>query len=170
MGLAERFAREDAEAEAMRNGRPKHARPATKVDETPEFVEFWKIWQAVKSEYEGRGLARDAFFRHVWWKGADASDIVDGARYYVQRFKTGQFRMKSDQWMERGLYEDDAEKWRAYQQRLEESRSKQEAPADRANVVNFQPETKQPDSRPSEEERTRFARDLLARAGLAAQG
>lgn len=99
--------------------RPKHARPATKADETDEFREFWQIWQPVKSEYDGRAAARDGFFRHVWWRGADAADVVDGARYYVKNAKPGQFRMKAAEWMDRGLYEDDAEKWRAMQARLD---------------------------------------------------
>lgn len=92
--------------------KPKHARPAIKSDETPEFVEFWNVWQPVKSEYDGRAMARDRFFFHVWWRDADPADLVDGARFYVHNFKTGQLRLLSAEWMNRGMYEDDAEKWR----------------------------------------------------------
>lgn len=109
--------------------RPKHARPATKADETPEFVQFWTIWQAVKSEYDGRASARDEFFRLVWWRGAAPQDIVDGAQYYVHNFRAGQLRLKADTWMSRGHYEDDCEKWRAYQARQHERP---------ANVVQMQ--------------------------------
>lgn len=100
--------------------KPKHARPARKDDETDEFREFWQTWQAVKSEYDGRAHARDGFFRHVWWRGADAADVLAGAKYYVHNFKPGQFRMKAAEWLDRGFYEDDADKWRAYQARQNE--------------------------------------------------
>lgn len=114
--------------------RPKHARPATKADETPEFQEFWKTWQKVKSEYDGRGLARDAFFRFVWWKDADPQDIVDGAHYYASTYKQGQFRLLTQTWLERGMYEDDAEKWRALQARLSQAKERP------ANVVEMKPQ------------------------------
>ena len=162
-------------AETM--NRPKHARPATKADETPEFVAFWETWKKVKSDYDGRAAARDAFFRHVWWKGADAQDIVDGARFYERHFRTGQFRLLAERWMERGAYEDDAERWRKLVADLEAKRDAQAVPT---NVhVLHQPDTrgstrgspdKSPDNRPSEEERARHAQAVLARAGLAAQG
>jgi|SRR5690606_31669909 len=112
--------------------KPKHARPSTKADETPEFVEFWTLWQPVKSEYDGRALARDGFFQHVWWRGAAPQDIVDGARFYVHNFKPGQFRMKAAEWLSRGHYEDDCEKWRAFQARQAEQ-------SQRANVVSIGP-------------------------------
>ena len=166
MGLAERFAREDAEAAARKTGRPKHARPATKADETPEFVAFWETWKRVKSDYDGRAAARDAFFRHVWWKDADPQDIVDGAKFYERHFRTGQFRMLAERWMERGAYEDDAERWRKLVADLEAKRAPQARPA---NVhVLRQPDDSTTDNRPTEEERARHAQAVLARAGLAA--
>lgn len=105
--------------------RPKHARPATKADETDAFRETWKTFQPCKSEYDGRGSAREAFFLHVWWRGADPVDILDGARWYAHTFKSGQLRLKMSSWLERGMYEDDADKWRAYQARLAALQSEQ---------------------------------------------
>jgi hypothetical protein len=98
---------------------PKHARPATKADETPEFKELWeKIWPGVKSQYDARALARDAFFRHVWWRDAEQRDIVDAARSYVRTAKPGDCRLLLSNWLDRGFYEDLAEAERAYQQRI----------------------------------------------------
>jgi hypothetical protein len=98
--------------------KPKHARPATKADETPEFVELWeKIWPSVKSQYDARALARDGFFRHVWWLNAEPRDIVDAAKAYVRGAKAGDCRLLLSNWLDRGFYEDMAEAERAYQQR-----------------------------------------------------
>ena len=112
--------------------KPKHARPATKADETPEFIEFWKLWSETKSQYDARALARDAFFRHVWWRDADPSDILDAARWYVRNHRPGEFRLLASNWLDRGFYEDDAEKERAYQQRLSEREQQRSA-----NVVSI---------------------------------
>ena len=111
--------------------RPKHARPATKADETPEFQAFWQIWQSCRSAYCGRASARDAFFQHVWWKDADPQDIVDAARWYDANMKPDQKRYKAERWIREGFYEDDAEKWRAYQARISEQQ-------DKSNVVSMQ--------------------------------
>ncbi|XAI96572.1 hypothetical protein [Microcystis phage Mae-JY35] len=153
-------------AETM--NRPKHARPATKADETPEFVAFWEVWQKVRSDYEGRASARDAFFRHVWWKGADPQDIVDGARLWADKFRAGSLRMKADTWLERGAWEDDSERWRKHVREIEAKKAAQTgqtpAPASNVHILHKQ------DNRPTEEERARHAQAVLARAGLAAQG
>lgn len=110
-----------------------HARPTTKKDETPEFIEFWQTWQKVKSEYDGRGLARDRFFYHIWWRGADPLDLVDGAKHYAANFKTGQLRLLASNWLDRGSYEDGAERWR-------QSQAAKPDTAERAsNVVSIQP-------------------------------
>lgn len=98
--------------------KPVRARPATKADETTEFKELWdKIWPAFKSPHDARALARDAFFRHVWWKDADPKDIVDAARYYVRTNKAGECRLLLSNWLDRGFYEDLAALERAYQLR-----------------------------------------------------
>lgn len=105
--------------------KPKHARPATKADETNEFRELWdKIWPGVKSPYDARALARDAFFRHVWWKGADPCDIVDAARAYVRTAKIADCRLLLSNWLDRGFYEDLAIQERQYQQRISEAQTR----------------------------------------------
>lgn len=119
--------------------RPKHARPATKADETDAFRETWKTFQPCKSEYDGRGSAREAFFLHVWWRGADPVDILDGARWYAHTFKSGQLRLKMSSWLERGMYEDDADKWRAYQARIASKQSD-------TNVVAIKPKAQLPEN------------------------
>ncbi len=99
--------------------KPTRARPATKADETSEFQELWDvIWPAFKSPHDARALAREAFFRHVWWKDADPKDIVDAARYYVRTNKVGECKLLLSNWLDRGFYEDLAALERSYQLRI----------------------------------------------------
>lgn len=96
--------------------------PPTKADETPEFKEVWEVvWRNVKSDYDGRALAREAYFRHVWWRGADEKDILDAAKAYVRTAKREGPKLLFGNWLDRGSYEDLAEQERAYQGRLKAS-------------------------------------------------
>lgn len=103
----------------------KRARPTTKADETPEFQAFWAIWQPHMHKNDGRGAARDEFFRHVEERGADPQDIVDGAAWFIRSGGQGEFKCHAQTWLNRCAYEDGAEKERAF-------KAKQE---DRSNVV-----------------------------------
>jgi hypothetical protein len=109
------------------------ARHITKADETPEFQRFWEIWQPHMRPTDGRGAARNEFFRHVEERGADPQDIVDGAAWFFRNLKSEDtsFVPMASVWLNRGAYEDFCEKERAFQQR------KAEAP--QAKVVQFQP-------------------------------
>lgn len=102
------------------------ARPTTKADETPEFVAFWSVWRPHMNPNDGRGDARDEFFKHVEM-GADPDDIVDGARWFIH--SGGNQRIASDgkpvqshasTWLNKRAYEDGCEQWRSYQARLAE--------------------------------------------------
>ncbi len=114
-------------------------RKITKKDETPEFIAFWELWRQQARHTDGRGLARDTFFKHVE-QGADPQDIVDGARWFLRNLKDPAFIPMSATWLNRGAYEDMAEHERTYQARLEASQQKN----DQANVVQMRavlPET-----------------------------
>lgn len=98
------------------------ARPITKADETPEFQAFWKIWQPYMNQNDGRGSARNEFFRRVEEFGADPQDIIDGAAWFIR--SGGQqaigsdgrpIRLHAQTWLARGAYEDACEKERAHQ-------------------------------------------------------
>lgn len=91
----------------------------TKADETDEFREFWHLWQPKARDTDGRGLARETFFKHVE-EGADPRDIVDGARCFLRNFKDRQYIPLSSTWLNRQAYEDLAEKEREFQARLAE--------------------------------------------------
>lgn len=131
------------------------ARPTAKSDETPEFKTFWEeVWRPHMNPNDGRGAARDEFFRHVELYGADPQDLVDGARWFI--FQGGNQKRAHDgsliqqhasSWLNKRAYEDGAEQWREYQQRL----------SDRSNnVVQIQ--------RPSNYQ-TRFQKIWAARQG-----
>ena len=107
------------------------ARPTTKADETPEFQAFWDVWRPVMNRNDGRGSARDEFFRHVEQYGADPQDIVDGARWFVRSGGNAEFKLHAQTWLNRRAYEDGCEHERAYQARLNER------PAE--NVVSITP-------------------------------
>lgn len=96
------------------------ARPTTKADETAEFVAFWSAWQPVMNKNDGRGSARDEFFRHVDRYGADPQDIVDGAKWFILNGGNGEFKLHAATWLNRRAYEDGAEAWRTHQKRLAE--------------------------------------------------
>lgn len=103
----------------------------TKADETPEFQEFWAFWSPNARDTDGRGLARDAFFKHVW-AGADPRDIIDAAHYFILRkLKDKNFIPLVASWLNSGQYEDLAEAERAYQKRI------QERPSQTTNVVRI---------------------------------
>jgi hypothetical protein len=91
-----------------------------KSDETPEFKIFWEdIWRAHARHTDGRGLARDAFVKHIR-NGADPQDIIDGARYFFRSMKDKdrEFVPLSATWINRMSYEDLAALERAYQLRV----------------------------------------------------
>lgn len=116
----------------------KRARPTTKADETPEFQAFWAIWQPHMHKNDGRGSARDEFFRHVYERGADPQDIVDGAAWFIRSggqkevgYDGKLIKCHAQTWLNRCAYEDGAEKERQFKARQ----------ADRTNVVSMKPVT-----------------------------
>lgn len=96
----------------------KKARPTTKADETTEFLAFWECWKPIMHKNDGRGSARDEFFRHVEERGADPQDIVDGARWFVRNGGNAEYKLHAQTWLNRRAYEDGAESERAYQASL----------------------------------------------------
>lgn len=114
-------------------------------DETPEFQEFWRIWLPYARNNDGRGLARDAFFRHVTDRGAEPRDIVDGARYYLRSVKEDdkKFVPLSATWINRGAYEDMAASERALRQRIEQRHQAE-------NVVELKPQQQESPERRAE--------------------
>jgi len=98
----------------------KAARPTTKADETPEFLDFWNTWQPVMHKNDGRGSARDEFFRHVEVRGADPRDIADGAKWYVYDGGNREYKLHAQTWLNRRAYEDGADRWRKHQARMAE--------------------------------------------------
>lgn len=102
----------------------------TRKDETPEFQAFWKIWMPNARKTDGRGLARDAFIKHVRM-GADPQDIIDGAACFFRTMKERdrEFVPLSATWLNREAYTDLAEQERTYQERVAEAQSRA------ANVV-----------------------------------
>jgi hypothetical protein len=96
----------------------RRARHTTKADETPEFQAFWAIWQPNMHRNDGRGAARDEFFRHVEERGADPRDIVDGAAWFIRSGGQKDFKCHAQTWLNRCAYEDGADKEREYQARI----------------------------------------------------
>ncbi|WP_049732846.1 hypothetical protein [Rhizobium ecuadorense] len=113
----------------------------TKADETPEFVEFWNSWRPYARHTDGRGDARDTFFKHVN-AGADPRDITDGAKYFIRTMKERdkEYIPLAASWINKRAYEDMAESERALQQRVVER-------AQAANVVPIQQPKESPERR-----------------------
>jgi hypothetical protein len=95
----------------------------TKADETPEFVALWDMWRPLARQTDGRGDARDTFFKHVR-AGVDPKDIVDGARYFIRTLKDREYIPLAASWINKRAYEDLAALERAHQARISEAQSK----------------------------------------------
>lgn len=117
----------------------------TKTRIEPEgFADFWAIWRIHARHTDGRGLARDAYAKHLK-AGAVPQDIIDGARYFFRTMKDKDrdYVPLSSTWLNRGAYEDMAEAERALQQRVIDR-------TQAANVVQMQPQTKESPERRAE--------------------
>ena len=112
----------------------------TKADETPEFVAFWNLWRVHARHTDGRGDARDTFFKHVN-AGADPLDIVDGAKYFIRTMKERdrEYIPLAASWINKRAYEDMAEAERAIQQRIAERQQQS------ANVIPIQQPQESPE-------------------------
>lgn len=104
------------------------------------FPEFWAIWRQHARHTDGRGLAREAFAKHVK-AGADPQDIVDGAKYFFRTMKERdrEFVPLSATWINRQAYEDMAEAERAIVQRIAERQQQS------ANVIPIQQPQESPE-------------------------
>jgi hypothetical protein len=118
--------------------RRKAPRPVSRSEETPEFQEYWSIWQPHMNQFDGRGDARKVFFHHVEEYRADPRDIIDGSRWFIRDGgnqgvdRDGKpVRIHAASWMNKFAYEDAADKERDYQKRLAERES---------NVVSIKPQ------------------------------
>jgi hypothetical protein len=114
----------------------------SKADETPEFVAFWSAWRIHARHTDGRGDARDAFFKHVRM-GADPQDLVDGAAYFLRTMKDKdrEYIPLAASWLGKRAYEDMAEAERALQQKLRERVIAQ------PNIVTLQQPKESPERR-----------------------
>ena len=129
----------------------------TKADETPEFIAFWDAWRPFMRQTDGRGDARDTFFKHVW-AGVDPRDIVDGAKCFLRTLKEREYIPLAASWINKRAYEDLAIQERAYQTRYTSHQS---------NVVHMAPVDRQPVHEPINAERRA---ELAEIARKAAQG
>lgn len=131
----------------------------SKRQEPEGFPEFWSVWRVHARHTDGRGLAREAFVKHVK-AGADPQDIIDGAKCFFRTMKDRdrEFVPLSATWLNRGSFEDLAEQERTFQARIAEAQ--QRRATDQTNVVSIRPD------RPSEEERAA----IVARARMSMRG
>ena len=83
------------------------------------FAEFWAVWRKYARHTDGRGLAREAFAKHVR-AGADPQDIIQGATCFFRTMKDRdrEYVPLSATWLNREAYTDLAEQEREYQQRI----------------------------------------------------
>ena len=97
----------------------------TKKPEPELFPEFWAIWKPYMRHTDGRGLARDAFAKHVK-NGADPRDIVDGAKAFFRTMKDKdrEYVPLSSTWINRESYSDLAEAQRAHDARMAEAQQR----------------------------------------------
>lgn len=101
---------------------------------TPEpegFAQFWEVWRPMARHTDGRGLAREAYRKHIL-NGALPEDIIDGARWFMRGVKDKQFVPLSATWLNREPWPDLCEQERAYQARIAERENPE-------NVVSIAP-------------------------------
>jgi hypothetical protein len=84
--------------------------------EPPGFADFWAIWLPIKRRNDGRGEARATYAKHIK-AGVDPQDIIDGARWYARNTPAGyEYVPLASTWLNRGVYEDDGPRERAFQE------------------------------------------------------
>ena len=83
------------------------------------FAEFWAVWRKYARHTDGRGLAREAFSKHVR-AGADPQDIIAGAMCFFRTMKDRdrEYVPLSATWLNREAYTDLAEQEREHQERI----------------------------------------------------
>lgn len=131
---------------------------------TPEpegFAEFWAVWQPMARHTDGRGLAREAYRKHIL-NGAEPQDIIDGARWFMRGVKDKQFVPLSATWLNREPWPDLCEQERSYQRRLAEIEDRKE----QGNVLSIRRAVIKPST--INEDKARHAQMVLANAGLRA--
>lgn len=96
-----------------------------KRKEPEGFAEFWAIWRKYARHTDGRGLAREAFAKHVR-AGADPQDIIEGAMCFFRTMKDRdrEYVPLSATWLNREAYGDLAEQEREHQQRIAEAQQR----------------------------------------------
>lgn len=106
------------------------------------FADFWAVWRPHARHTDGRGLAREAFAKHVK-AGADPQDIIDGAKYFFRTMKERdrEFVPLAATWINREAYTDMADSERAIVQRIAERQQQT------ANVVPIQQPKEDPAKR-----------------------
>jgi len=112
------------------------------AEETPEFKAFWDCWFPHKNINDGRGSARDEFFRQVEIYGANPQDLVDGARWFIRNggnqkpnWQGEIMRKHASSWLATRDYEDGCERERKHQADMAEREAK-------TNVVPIKPQPK----------------------------
>lgn len=116
---------------------------ATMKDESPFFIAFWAVWKPYARHTDGRGLAREAFNKHVR-NGANPQDIVDGAKAFFRTMKDRdrEYVPLSATWLNRESFMDLAEAQRDHERRMQEAQSrrveqiKQQASAPAAQAID----------------------------------
>jgi hypothetical protein len=98
-----------------------------KRQEPEGFETFWLIWRPHARHTDGRGLARDTFAKHVK-NGADAQDIVDGAKCFFRTMKDRDrdYVPLAATWLNRMSFEDLAEQERVYEAKVAERKARME--------------------------------------------
>ncbi|CCM77110.1 hypothetical protein [Rhizobium mesoamericanum] len=97
------------------------------------FPEFWGVWRPHARHTDGRGLARQAFEKHLK-DGACAQDMIDGAKHFFRTMKDRdkEFVPLCATWLNRGAYEELAEAERAWNERVAQRQQQT------SNVVTMQ--------------------------------
>ena len=89
------------------------------AEQEPEgFSQYWAVWLPIARRNDGRGLAREAYRKHIL-NGAEPQDIIDGAAWYVRSLteRDREYVPLSATWLNRCAYEDLCLKERAWQAR-----------------------------------------------------
>lgn len=128
----------------------------TPADETELFKQFWADWRKIMNPNDGRGGARDAYFKHVREYGVDEQDIVDGARQYILEGGNSRCQRHASTWINDGGYEDRCEAWRDRQAKIEAARRP-------SNVVPILQSPSPEPVRPPEHERAALVKKLTGR-------
>lgn len=122
------------------------------------FDAFWAFWKQYKRHTDGPGKCRKEYERQMR-NGASPDDLLQAAQWHVRNTNDLAFIPLASTWLHSENWRDEADKERAYQDRL--IAQQEQRPA--ADIIPMRRAEPQPMSEVERERRAQFVNGLVGR-------